>query len=173
MSSKEIPLTQGKVAVVDEEDFDRLNKHKWYACKNGNTFYALRKSNVNGKRLTILMHREILGLKPGDPGVDHRDGNGLNNRRKNLRLASHEQNGMNRRRNKNGTSRFKGVYWEKNHRKWHVRIKFGGKYVHIGYFDSEEDAARAYDEKAKELFGEFARLNKVGENDGRKAEDQF
>jgi hypothetical protein len=89
MSSKEIPLTQGKVAVVDEEDFDRLNKHKWYACKNGNTFYALRKSNVNGKRLTILMHREILGLKPGDPGVDHRDGNGLNNRRKNLRLASH------------------------------------------------------------------------------------
>ena len=173
MSSKEIPLTQGKVAIVDEEDFEWLKQYKWCAIKGGNTFYAVRNGpRVNGRQRFIQMHREILGLKPGDPGVDHRDGDGLNNRKENLRVAGFAQNAMNS-RSRRGTSRFKGVTWHKVNRKWIAQIMYGGKHQYLGSFDSEEEAARAYDERAKELFGEFARLNKVGEDDGRKAEDQF
>ena len=156
---KEIPLTQGKVALVDDDDFEWLSQFKWYAVKFGRTFYAVRQApRVNGKQRTIWMHREVLGLKPGDPRVDHRDGDGLNNQRMNLREATHRQNMMNS-RGRSGSSRFKGVDWDKRAKKWRARISVNGKKKHLGYFIDEEEAARAYDEKAKKIFGEFARVN--------------
>jgi hypothetical protein len=156
---KEIQLTRGKVAIVDDEDYKWLSKHKWYAVKRGNMFYAVRKSSrVDGGQKNILMHREIMGLKPGDPDVDHRDGDGLNNQRMNLRKASKSQNAMNM-KTRYGMSKFKGVSWNKRDKKWQVRIGIDGKQKHLGNYDCEEDAARAYDEKAIELFGEYARLN--------------
>ena len=162
----EIELTQGKIAIVDEEDFERLSKYKWCTRKGGNTFYAIRWGpRVDGKRRVILMHREILGLKPGDPDVDHRDGNGLNNQKKNLRIATKSQNAMNQQKTR-GTSRFKGVYWHKPSKKWRARICVNGEQKQLGHFMDEEEAARAYDEKAREIFGEFAKTNFGGEVDG-------
>ena len=163
---KEIPLTQGKVALVDDGDFEWLSKFKWHALKRGNVFYAGRSSpRDNGKKRMIIMHREILGLKPGDPGVDHRDGNGLNNRRENLRRATKSQNAMNQQKTR-GTSRFKGVRWHKDCKKWTAEIKFDGKKKHLGLFNTEEEAAKAYNRKAEELFGEYANLNEL-ERGGR------
>jgi hypothetical protein len=109
---KQIPLTRGKIAFVDDADFEWLNQWKWYASKDRKgKFYARRKVHVMGKKITVQMHREI--LDPG-PGVmtDHRDGSGLNNQRHNLRTCNHQQNNMNRNTTR-GASRYKGVYWHK------------------------------------------------------------
>lgn len=105
------------------------------------------------------MHREILGLMPEDPDVDHRDGEGLNNRRSNLRLVTNSQNNMNSQCRWGALSKYKGVSWHKRREKWQGRIKLNGKEIYLGYFDNEKKAARAYDEAAKKHFGEFARLN--------------
>ncbi len=151
---KTIPLTQGKVALVDDEDFEQLNQHKWCVSKAPNTHYAYR---GNG----ILMHRKILGLKRGD-GIDsdHKDGNGLNNQRYNLRRCSRKENIHNQRiQQRPKTSQYKGVNWDKRDRFWRTQIKLNGKSLHIGCFKNEVDAALAYDRTAKRLFGEFAFLN--------------
>lgn len=106
----------------------------------------------------ILMHREILGLIAGSPDGDHRDGDGLNNRRNNLRVVTKSQNQMNQQKIR-GNSRFKGVCWDKSRGKWLATIRFERKSYNLGRFNNESDAACAYDKKAQELFGEFARLN--------------
>ena len=156
--TRKIPLTQGKFATVDAEDFDQLNSYKWYANKKKNTYYAARNLKLqNGKK--ILMHREILGLEAGDGlQADHKSGNGLDNRRANLRMCNQSQNNQNR-HSFWGTSKFKGVYWNKPANKWMARITLEGKLIYLGCFDFEIDAARAYDVKARELFGEFAKCN--------------
>ena len=151
---KEIALTQGKVAVVDNEDFAELNKFKWHAIKMGNAYYAVRSK----KAQMILMHRVILGAVLKQQ-IDHRDHNGLNNQRDNIRLCSRAQNGMNRRKQKNTSSQYKGVCWDKQNKKWVAYIYYQGKGIHLGYFREEKDAARTYDNRAKELFGEFAETN--------------
>jgi hypothetical protein len=157
---KQIELTQGKIAIVDDEDFESLSKFRWFACKGKNTFYAKRYAGrVNGKQRMIWMHREILGLKPGDPDVDHRDGNGLNNQKKNLRKVTNSENAMNKRNQRGSLSEFKGVCWDKSRNKWKAQIHIDGKLNFLGYFDKEEDAARAYDEAAAKNFGDFAKLN--------------
>ncbi len=153
---KEIPLTQGKFAIVDDKDYDWLSKWKW--CYNSG--YAVRMSpGVNGKQRKILMHREILQTLKGTE-TDHINGDRLDNRRYNLRVCTHSQNMMNQRKTR-GCSRFKGVHWHKAHKKWHAKIKKERKNQHIGYFDVEDNAALAYNEAATELFGEFASLNEV------------
>ena len=101
------------------------------------------------------MHIFILGFK----GIDHIDGNGLNNQRNNLRKATHQENMMNRQSNKNSSSQFKGVHWYERTNKWQARITFNQKRISLGYFTSEIDAAKTYNKKALELFGEFAKLN--------------
>ena len=154
---KTIPLTQGKVALVDDEDYDFLNQWKWYAYKHRNTYYAVRDSR-NHKRTqgnTILMHRFIMNT-PSNLQVDHKDQNGLNNQKYNLRNCNNSQNHMNCK--SWGKSKYRGVFYYKM-KYIRASICINGKDTHLGTYKTEEEAARAYDKKAKELFGEFAKLN--------------
>ena len=155
---KIIPLTQGKVAIVDDVDFAKLSKHKWYALKMKNNWYAVR---TEGKKM-ILMHREILGLKFGD-GIqsDHRNGNGLDEQRRNLRICTIAENVHNQKPKTGYTSKYKGVYWYKIGKKWRAQITFKYKKIYIGQFDNEIEAAMAYNLVAKKHFKEFAWLNKA------------
>lgn len=155
--TRAIPLTQDKFAIVDAADFDWLNQWKWYADEHRRTFYAARNSpSANGKHDTIKIHQLLAGK-----GADHIDGNGLNNTRANLRLATTSQNGCNRGAQANNKSGYKGVAWHKQRKKWRANIRVGGKQVHLGYFATPEEAALVYNKAAREYFGEFARLNEV------------
>ena len=153
---KEIKLTQGQVAQVSDHRFDELNQYLWYARYDPKmkSFYAMRNVRVStGKQKTVLMHRLIAGAPDGMP-VDHIDHQTLNNQDENLRICTPSQNAQNQRRD-NNTSGYKGFDFYKVLGKWRARIRG----VDLGYFDSAEEAARAYDKKAKELFGEFAHIN--------------
>ena len=156
---KEIPLTKGYVALVDDEDHADLSRYNWRAVVRRNTVYALRTSFQRfGPRRSIKMHRQILGLSPGQkPDVDHIDGDGLNNTRKNLRPASLSQNGANQRPQRGKSSRFKGV--RRKGGRWVAEIRIDKARRALGYFVSEEEAARAYDSAARAAFGVYARLN--------------
>lgn len=153
---KQINLTRGLFAEVDDADFEFLSSMNWHAVNLGHGFYAVRNARVAGKRTLIGMHRMILGFPNTE--VDHIDGNTLNNQRANLRKASKNQNQHNRVKNSNGSSRFKGVSWDKTG-KWRAQIRIDGIRRHLGTFADEESAAKAYDFKAKEVFGEFAKTN--------------
>lgn len=144
-----IKLTEHKFAIVDDEDYTLVSKLSWRACWNGYTWYARSSTD-------IFMHKLLI---PDSDYVDHRDSNGLNNQRKNIRSCTATQNRANSRPGTNKSSRYKGVSFCTRTYKFRAQICRAGKPVYIGRFTSEEDAARAYDEKAKELFGEFARLN--------------
>lgn len=153
---KQIPLTQNQFAIIDDEDYQELNKHKWFCVKSTRHIGAYTK--IQGQR--VAMHRMVLGLVVGDGLlVDHKNHNQLDNRRENLRLATQSQNQQNRLPLNNTTSKYKGVSWHKNNKKWSSRIKNNGANYLIGYFVSEIEAAKAYDKAAKESFGEFAYLN--------------
>lgn len=141
---KIIPLTQNKVTLVSDEDFEELNKHKWYAYKNRNVFYALRHLKIeNGKQTTISMHRTIVNTPKG-MFTDHKDGNGLNNQRENLRVCTHMENMWNCGKQKRNTSGFKGVNWHKGAKKWRASFSVNKKEIHIGYFASKKAAFKAY-----------------------------
>lgn len=159
---KEIPLTQGKVALVDDADFEWLSNSSWYAAKRplaGNVqFYAMGYDSSFGK---ILMHRKILGCSE-ETKVDHWDSNGLNNQRYNLRVATNAQNCRNKSWNPH-SSQFKGVSWNRRNRYWVSGIKVDYKLIHLGTFYEETDAAIAYNNAAKIHFGEFAKLNPIPE----------
>jgi hypothetical protein len=159
---KIIPLTQGQVALVDDADFDFLNQWKWFAHKaRTGPYYACRnrkKSEAPGP-FVVRMHRILLGVKK-ESEVDHEDGNGLNNQRNNLRPATGAQNKQAfQRTRKNKASKFRGVVWHRRDRKFQAQVKNLGRTFYLGYFVSEEAAARAYDTAARRLFGEFAQLN--------------
>lgn len=158
----EIPLSQGQVAWIDDEDFPLIAEYKWSAQWNPKTksYYAFTsiKDEASPKRCHLLMHRVILGTLVGVK-TDHRDHDTLNNQRYNLRNCTNTQNAYNQRKNR-GVSRFKGVTWHKQLGKWRAQIQFNRKCIHLGVFDDEIAAAQAYDRKAAELFGEFAYLNK-------------
>jgi hypothetical protein len=158
---KEIKLTQGKVAVVDDCDYEELSKHKWLAQKNGNTFYAERGVRVDGKKTNIKMHRQILGLTKGDGKViDHVNHNGLDNQRHNLRVCTNTENNCNQQTRSNPkSSKFKGVSRNKGKGKWRAYIKVNQKNIHLGRFTSELEAAKAYNLAAVWHFGPFAHLN--------------
>ena len=150
---KKIALTQGKTALVDNEDYEWLSQWKWHAHKDGNTFYVHRAGGrVNGSMTTIRMHAVILGKPPKDMITDHVDGNGLNNQRNNLRFVTTRGNAQNRSRVVK-TSQYIGVFWRKDCKKWASKIYINGKNKHLGTFISEQIAYAAYC-KAVEALGE-------------------
>jgi len=157
--SKSIPLTKGKRAKVDDNDFERISRFKWRCSING---YAVRHSSrKDGPRKTIRMHRFIMNAADGTI-VDHVDGDRLNNQRENLRICTWQENChnvLNCRSNK--TSRYKGVCWHKRDERWRAQIKIDGKVLHLGRFDTEVEAACAYDSAARTYHGEFAVLNEL------------
>lgn len=155
---KQIKLANNKgFAFVDDKDFDELSKYKWSLEKRRRTSYAKTNIKINGKWKVFRMHNLIVGAKKGQE-IDHRDGNGLNNQRQNLRCCTRSQNCRNMRKTR-GTSRYKGVCWDKNNKKWMAAIELNYEKIYIGRFDSEVRAAAAYDCRAIELFGEYAKLN--------------
>ncbi len=170
--SRTILLTRGRVTVVDEADYEQLATHKWYYQprhpKTPEVGYAARKlwwtENGKVKQKIVLMHREILGAGKGEQ-VDHADGDTLNNRRQNLRLATRSQNGGNSRkkpaRGKGRTSRYKGVSFvaDCTRRPWKAQLGYQGRKVSGGHHATEEAAARAYDRLALENFGAYAKTN--------------
>lgn len=159
MSCREIPLTQGKVAIVDAEDFDFVSRFKWHTLRSKNgRYYAARKVRIEGTDYTILMHRFLLNA-PSGKDIDHVNRNGLDNQRHNLRLCTRSENNRNSLKRNTGKSRFKGVSWHGAGNLWKVRIYIDHKQISLGYSRCEEEAARAYDFAALNLFGEFARLN--------------
>ncbi len=140
---KKIKLTQGKVALVDDIDYEYLNQWKWCASKDGNTFYAKRNIKQNGKWTTISMHQVLAKRLDFKDSADHKNKNGLDNQRSNLRPATQKQNLENLGIPKNNTSGHKGVYWYKRYLKWTAKIRHNGKHIHLGYFDKIEDAIHA------------------------------
>jgi len=158
---RRIVLSQGKHALVDPDDYDRLGRHKWYVCKRSNTCYAIRGqwSPELKKRLTISMHREIIDIPEG-LYIDHVNHNGLDNRKANLRPATPAQNAQNAKYPKiNTSSKYRGVWYNKKKKRWRAVIGINNTRKVIGNFREEIDAARAYDEAAKKHYGEFAVLN--------------
>ena len=159
----EILLTQNKKVTVDECDFIELSKHKWCAGCFGGKWYAVRYSknsnkNSNSHGKIVFMHRQIMNVKKGKQ-IDHRNGDGLDNKRENLRLSTQQQNVFNQKPTGHGTSKYKGVSWIKKVGKWYSSIKHNNKSKYLGIYNNEIDAAKAYDNAAKQLFGEFANVN--------------
>jgi hypothetical protein len=149
----------GMVALVDDEEFERVNKYKWRLDINGKNKYALSNIYINNKKTTIRLHRFIFNLNKNIKCIDHINHNGLDCRKINLRVCSYSQNQGNRMPTIGCTSKFKGVYWDKSRNKWLCEITPNKKKKHIGRFENEIDAAKAYDEKAREVYGEFAYTN--------------
>jgi hypothetical protein len=152
---KLIPLTQELFAQVDDEDFKYLNQWKWYAHRDGKTYYARRQISTKGIRKMLRMHREIMNT-PESMEVDHRDHNGLNNQKSNLRNCTRRQNGYNL--PARGKSKYLGVYYTK-YSVINMAIMVNNKRIYKCSFPTEEAAAREYDRLAKKYFGKFANLN--------------
>ncbi|HIJ72049.1 MAG TPA: hypothetical protein HPP87_11915 [Planctomycetes bacterium] len=159
-----LPLSQNKFAIVDADDYHRLSKYKWCLSRTPRNNYAMRRTRgkrIKGRpigRKVIMMHRFIMKA-PTHLIVDHTNHNGLDNRKENLRLCTRTQNNRNRRPFCLNGSKYKGVSWEKYRKRFVAAIRCNGKYYNLGRFKSETAAAKAYDKKAKELFGEYACLN--------------
>ena len=151
---RRIPLTRGKFAIVDAEDYYQLIQYKWQAMAANNTFYATGRAADKPTK----MHRFIMNAPP-HLVVDHIDHNGLNNAKTNLRLCTHAQNTRNAMPNRGTTSKYKGVCWRKKEKQWIASIQLNRKIYHLGCFENEIDAAKAYDKKAKDLHSRFACLN--------------
>ena len=161
---KTIKCYNGELAMVDNEDYPLLSRHKWsYFGKEGKKYVSTTVSNTEGKYKNVYMHVMIMGCAKT---IDHEDSNGLNNQKKNLRKATKSQNGANGRKmklrkGKPTSSRYKGVHWATLAGKWRAVIKCEGKVHQLGSFDNEEDAAKAYNRASKRLFGKFANTNKI------------
>lgn len=159
--TKSIPLSKGRFALVDDDDYERLAKWTWHSAASYG--HAVRRKVVSElapgeKKGAVWMHREVMNT-PDGMITDHINGNPLDNRKENLRICTSLQNSRNARVRIDSISGYKGVSFRKDHQVWRARIQVDGKLIHLGHFRTPEDAARAYDEAAKEYFGEFAVLN--------------
>lgn len=152
---KEIELTRNKVSLVDDEDYEAIRQLRWYANWNGWKWYAHNRTN------SISMHRFILRAKRGTQ-IDHKNGNGLDNRKQNLRFCTNQQNAFNQKYPQKGNKLgLKGVYWHRPMKKFTAEITVGGKHMHLGFFDTPFDADTVYREAEKTYFGEFARVEDI------------
>jgi hypothetical protein len=150
-----ISLTKGKYVIVDDEDYEYLNQFTWQLSKGHYTNYAIRTYRKKAcKRKTMRMHRVIMN-PPSHLQIDHKDGNGLNNQKENLRICTQSQNIGNRGVMKNNTSGVKGVHWDKNAKKWRARLGMNGKRKCLGIYDDLDEAKDVYIKAAKEFFGEY------------------
>lgn len=166
MVSRTIPLTQGFVALVDDEDFAWLNQWKWYYMRRVKANaelqgYAVRQEWINRTYLPVYMHREILGLKRGEARTtgrlgDHINGDTLDNRRSNLRIVTPSQSAQNRSMQRNNTSGYKGVS-RFSKRLWRARIYEDGREVSLGYFKTFDEAVAARQEAERRIYGEYRR----------------
>ncbi|OHB81180.1 MAG: hypothetical protein A2W31_05055 [Planctomycetes bacterium RBG_16_64_10] len=155
---KTVQLTKGKVALVDDRDYPLVSRYRWKAIRPRTIWYAQRNA-WNGRRYVgLFMHRVVMAVGDGER-VDHVNCDGLDNRRSNLRVATRSENAANFRKSDGCSSRFKGVSRHRKSGRWRASIQIRRRVVHLGYFDREEDAARAYDAAAVAVFGEFARTN--------------
>lgn len=167
-SMKNIALSRGYVAIIDDEDFEKVSQYKWHASQHEKKIYAKRKrwipdesiTTKQGKYVkkgyykTIALHRVILDA-PDDMEVDHINGNPLDCRKINLRVCSHEQNMWNLKGRSDSKSGYRGITWDKQTQKWRATLTYKKQFINIGRFDNLDDAIKAHQEKAKELFGEF------------------
>ena len=153
---KYIPLTQDKVALVSDEDYDRVMEHKWCASWREDTRSFVAMSWIGGK--PVYLHHFVLGLR-GAARIDHVNHETLDNQRENLRPATRSQNAANMRKQTGTSSKYKGVCWPKHTRKWAAYIKVDYKRTHLGLYETEDAAARAYDAAVLDAWGEFAQLN--------------
>jgi len=160
---KDIKLSQGYVTQVDDENYEYLSQWEWIVNIRPHTCYAVRMdwNPITKKNTQVRMHRVILGVTNSKTLVDHRDRNGLNNQRNNLRLCDYSQNNMNKKRKRSGSSKYKGVKWRENRNRWVSEIMVNKKRIGLGMFISEEDAGEAYNIAALKYFGEFAALNEI------------
>lgn len=154
-------------ALVDEKDYEELNRYRWYIISSptSSIIYACRHIQLENYPSMILMHRQIMGLiLTPNIFIDHKNTNGLDNRRENLRIATKSQNGANTSKKEyifNCSSTYKGVCWNKRMNKWQAQIRYRREFYYLGCFTNEKDAAIAYNNKARELFGEFAKFNNI------------
>lgn len=155
---KTISLTRGKVALVDDEDYNAVSSFKWYAYRRGNTWYAARRVRDGKTQRVIKMHRFITS-PPDGVEIDHKDSNGLNNQKNNLRLCNRSQNVGNNRPGTRNKSGYKGVFCHKLTGKWRASVGIGGKTRHISLFEDPKMAAMVRDGVAVHLWGEYAYLN--------------
>jgi len=153
--TKQIPLTKGQFALIDDEDYERVGQYKWTLDKNG---YAVRKAGGRKNPKKLMLHRFILEA-PAGHDVDHINRDSLDNTRANLRICTRSQNNANRISLPGSSSQYKGVSWNRNRQRWQVFQCAYGNRRYLGYFVSEAEAAIAYDDAAYESFGDFARLN--------------
>src|SRR5690606_5233426 len=161
MGSIRIPLSSRKYrnlyTIIDEQDAEAVQRHTWVPLvRHGRSGTVYAKARIGQK--TVLLHRFLMNPESGEY-IDHIDGDGLNNQRRNLRVCSNSENLMNRGRNRNNTSGYKGVYWSKKDKSWVARLTVGGSVVWSGYYKDPIEAANAYDRKAREVCGEYAKTN--------------
>jgi hypothetical protein len=155
---KTIPLNGGYVAFVDDEDYELVSPYKWSTLVTGNKIYARRSEGPRRNQRQILMHKAILKSSQGEL-IDHKDGDGLNNCRDNLRTADRSLNAANSCRSSANTSGYKGVSVSQSKRRWRAYIRVNNVCISLGHFDLIEEAAKAYDAAARKYFGEFAKTN--------------
>ena len=151
-----IPLTQGKYAIVDFEDYKRLKRYKWCAVRDKGTFYAIRTDRTNGKKRTIRMHREIMKVMQGFQ-IDHLNGNGLDNRKLNLRICTNAQNQWNR----HPLPSIGGIWWDKKRKRFRIRMMSNGKRKYLGQYKEKSEAIRTYQKAVKERQRNYIEVNEL------------
>jgi hypothetical protein len=158
--TKEVQLTKGYVALVDDEDYELVCRHTWRAQvkKSGNVYAVTHIRKLNGRQTTLSMHRLIMGITEPGIQVDHVNGIGRDNRSSNMRACTNAENCQNKGAQKSNTSGVKGVSWYKRDKKWQAFIGANGKGMHLGCFNTKDDAAAAYQAAAVKYHGEFARF---------------
>ena len=153
---KTIRLTNGTEAIVDDEDYEELSKYRW----SWGSGYARRYAKIDGKVYCLGMHRALMNAEKGTE-VDHINRNPLDNRKANLRVVSHQENMVNRRKHKNNTTGISGVYWSNRYNMYHARIQRKNITYHLGYFVNKEDAAAAYSNAAEKYHSEYRSLDTI------------